>query len=217
MKPGQSLVELGYQNTIGGLQHLTAYPEGFLRFGAATNLELDVIGPQYGTQAVPLAHQAGAFDSGFGAKYEFWHDDSRALAADLLYTLPTGAQIFTAGAPIVTLNVDYAMPISSKLGFASTLGAQSDFATALDGTTTGRFFSALPSVLVSDQWNPRAQVFVEAFAQTRLRPDGGSLFGMDAAMQYLLSPSVEMDVEVGRAVTPVSRLHSIGFGFGTRL
>jgi hypothetical protein len=217
VKPGQNVDELGYQNTVGGVEHLTMYPEGFLRFGAAANLELDLIGPQYGTQAVPLAHQAGAFDSGFGAKYEFWHDDTRALAADFLYTLPTGARTFTAGAPIGTLNIDYSMPISSKLGFASTLGAQSNFATALDGATAGRFFSLLPSALISDQWNPRAQVFLEAFGQTRLRPDGGSLFGMDAAMQYLLTPRLEVDVEAGRAVTPISHVHYIGFGFGTQL
>jgi hypothetical protein len=214
VKREQNIDELGYQNTVGGGQHLAAYPQGFLRFGAATNLEVDLIGPQYGTQTVPLAHQTGAFDSGFGAKYEFWHDDNRALAADVLYTLPTGAQFFTAGAPIVTLNIDYSMPISSKFGFASTLGAQSDFATALDGVTSGRFFSTLPSVLITDQWNPRAQAFVEAFGQTRLRPDGASLFGMDAAVQYLLTPQLEVDVEAGRTVTPVSRLHYIGFGFG---
>jgi hypothetical protein len=191
VKRGQNVDEFGYQNgTVDG-PHQSIYPQGFLRFGAARNLELDIIAP------------AGSLDSGFGAKYEFWHDDTRALAADFLYTVPTGAAAFTAGAPVATLNIDYSMPISSKLGIASTLGGQNARGIA----------SLLPSVLVSDQWNPRAQVFVEAFGQTRLQPDGGSLFGTDAALQYLVTPHLEVDVEAGRTVTTMSRLHYVGFGF----
>ena len=202
VKQREGIAELGYSETAGSGGNLATYPQGFLRFGSARDLELDVIA-------------GGRFDSGFGAKYEFWHDGTHALATDFLYTAPTGAASLTAGGPTQTLNVDYTMPVSSNLSLSSTLGAQSDYASALDGSA-GRFFNLLPSAVLSDQWNPRAQAFVEAYRQTRTRPDGGGLFGMDAAFQYLIAPQLEADIEVGRTVTDVNRSHYVGFGFGVR-
>lgn len=202
VKRGESLFELGYSNASGPRGNVPAYPQGFFRFGTGRGLELDVI-------------EAGRFDSGFGAKYEFWHDGDRALAADFLYTAPTGAAAFSAGAPTQTLNADYTFALSSVLSVASTVGVQSDYAAALDGKSS-RFSSVLPSVVLTDQWNPRAQAFVEGFAQTRTRPDGGSLFGIDAAVQYLLTARLEIDLEAGRSITDVDRSHYVGFGFGAR-
>jgi hypothetical protein len=181
------VAEIGYQNNVGSDTHAPQYPQGFLRFGAARNVELDV------------------FDSGIGAKYEMWHDSKRAFAADFLYTAPTGASGFTAGGSTETLNLDYSMPIRGNFSVASTVGAQS-----------GRFFSLLPSAVVTDQWSPRAQAFIEAFGQTRTSPQGGSLFGMDAAFQYLLARNLEVDVELGRTSSDGARLHYAGFGFGAK-
>lgn len=202
VKPGDTVAELGYANAAGNTGRVAMYPQGLLRFGAAPNLEIDAIA-------------GGGFDSGAGAKYEFWHDGGRALAADLLYTVPTGTASRTAGSATQTLNLDYSFPFSSRFGFATTLGAQSGYAAALNGSG-GRFFSLVPSALVTDQWNPRAQAYIEAYGQTRTRPDGGALFGMDVAVQYLLAPELEIDVETGRTVTDVSRAHYLGFGFGAR-
>lgn len=202
VKPAETLAEFGYANAAGPAGDVPTYPQGFVRFGAVRNLEIDLM-------------DNGHFDSGFGAKYEFWHDGSRALAMDFLYTMPTGSPASTVGAPVETVNVDYTLPLSSVLSVASTVGAQSSYASALDGAN-GRFMSLLPSVVLSDQWNPRAQAYVEAFAQTRIRPDGGRLFGMDAALQYLLTARVEADVEAGSTATDVAHAHFVGFGFGVR-
>lgn len=188
-KPHEFIGEAGWVSTSGS--------SGFLRYGAAPNVEID---------AIP----GGAADSGFGMKYEWWHDGSRALATDFLYTLPTGAAAFSAGAPTETLNVDYAMPVSRVWSFATTVGAQSSYGSG------GRFFSWLPSAVLADQWNPRAQAFVEAYAQTRTRPGGGSQLGLDAAFQYLITPDIELDVETGRTISDVNRSHYAGFGFGAR-
>lgn len=202
VKPGEGLVEAGYSLAAGSDGNLAAYPQGLLRYGGATNAEFDLIG-------------GGRFDSGFGAKYEWWHDAGRAFATDFLYTLPTGSAALSAGGPTQTLNLDYTMPLSPVVSISSTLGAQSDYANALSGKA-GRFFNLLPSVVLSDQWNPRAQAFVEAYAQTRTRPDGGASFGIDAAIQYLIAPQVELDVEAGNSATDMSRSHYAGFGFGVR-
>lgn len=202
VKRGESLFEMGYSNTSGTGGSVAAYPQGFFRFGTGRGLELDAIA-------------GGRSDSGLGAKYEFWHDGSRALAADFLYTAPTGIASLTAGAPTQALNLDYTFPLSSVFSISSTIGAQSSYASALRGTSS-RFVSVLPSVVLADQWNPRAQAFVEGFAQTRTRPDGGALFGIDAAVQYLLAPQFEIDLEAGRTITDVNRSHFAGFGFGAR-
>lgn len=182
------LAEAGWTSNSGS--------SGFLRYGLAPNFEADAIA-------------GGAADSGIGMKYEWWHDGSRALATDFLYTAPTGTAAFSAGAPTETLNLDYAMPLSGNLALATTLGAQSTHNGA-------RFFTWLPSVVVSDQWSPRAQAFVEAFAQSRTRPDGGSQLGLDAAFQYVLTPDIELDIETGRTISDATRSHYIGFGFGAR-
>jgi hypothetical protein len=205
VKPHEQLVEFGYENTTGAGGHAAQYPQGFVRFGIAPRWEFDLIGPAYGAQALHGATTSGFFDSGAGAKYEMWHDSERALAMDFLYTAPTGAHAFTAGSSVETMNLDYTMPIAGKFGFASTLGAQN-----------GRFFSLLPSAIVTDQWSARAQAFIEAFGQTRVSPDGGSLFGMDAAVQYLLAPNLQIDAEVGRTASQGTQLHYAGFGFGVK-
>lgn len=202
VKTGETIVEAGYANAAAENGLIATYPQGFVRFGASNGWEVDAIA-------------GGRFDSGLGAKYEFWHDGSRALATDFLYTAPTGGKAFTAGGPTETLNLDYSMPLSSRFGLASTLGAQSDYAASLDGGSA-RFFSMLPSVVLSDQWNPRAQAFIEAFGQTRTRPDGGAQLGWDAALQYLLVPQLEIDAEIGHTANDVTRSHYVGFGFGAR-
>src|SRR5581483_3613802 len=158
-----AVAELGYANAAGTGGTLATYPQGFIRFGTTRSLELDAIA-------------GGRFDSGFGAKYETWHDGEHALAFDFLYTLPTGSPAYTAGAATQTVNLDYAAPLAGNFTLSSTVGVQSGYAAALDGAS-GRFVSLLPSVAVTDQWSPRAQAFVEAFGQTRTRPDGGALFG----------------------------------------
>lgn len=210
VKRGEGVAELGYQNTVGATTHLGQVPQGFLRYGAAPNFEVDFIGPSYGISATGARRTSGFFDSGFGAKYEAWHDGDRAFAIDLLYTVPSGKTDFSAGAPTQTLNLDYAMPISRIFSFGTTLGLQNSYA-------GGRFFSTLPSALIADQWNARTQAFLEAFAQTKIGPAGGSLFGTDVALQYLLQPALEVDAELGSVVsTPNGRSHYVGIGLGAR-
>jgi hypothetical protein len=193
-KPGERVAEIGYANSAGDGGTLASYPQGFFRFGAASNLEVDAIA-------------GGTADSGFGVKYEWWHDGSHALATDFLYTAPTGSAAQTAGAPTQTLNLDYAWPLRGNFSAAATMGLQENGA---------RFASLLPSAVVAYQWSPRAQAFVEAYGQTRVSTQGGSLFGMDASLQYLLTPDIEIDVESARTISNGTRAHSIGFGFGIR-
>jgi hypothetical protein len=216
VKPRQSLWELGYNNVLqSDGTRVAIYPQGFIRFGAAPQVELNIIGPNYQVQNAAGSVQRGFADSGIGAKYEFFQDESNVAAIDFLYSVPTGAPTFTAGAPIATLNLDYGRSLSPASGFGTTLGVQSSYAQDLSGHSA-RFMSLLPSVSFTTQTNARTQFYAEVYGQTRIRPDGGTLFGIDGGVQYLLTPTVEIDAELGQTVTDLSRAHYIGFGLGLR-
>jgi hypothetical protein len=188
------VVEAGYANQSGG-QPEAVYPQGFIRYGAAPNLELDIAGP------------SGNFDSGFGAKYEFWHNDVAAFGADFLYTMPTGSAAFTNGVPVEALNLDYGTAISSRFGAGTTIGI----------SRNGAQMALLPSVVVTNAFNDRTQLYAEAYGSAPLGSGSGGFFGLNGGVQYLLSPQLEIDAEMGRVVNNVNASHYIGFGFGVRL
>ncbi len=216
VKARESLWELGYVNLAqNDGSHSAAYPQGFIRFGAGKRLEVDVIGPNYVVQNSAGGVTRGYTDSGVGAKYEFFQDASNVAAIDLLYTAPTGAAAFTAGAPVATLNFDYGRSLSPAAGVATTIGVQSSFAQNLGGRAA-RFTSLLPSLVFTIQSDSRTQFYAEAYGQTQIRPDGGTLFGLDGGVQYMLLPNVEIDGELGQTVTDLLRAHYIGFGFGLK-
>ncbi len=172
-----------------------------MRYGLGQGIEVDFIGPAYELQR-PGAQ--GFADSGLGAKWEFAQNVSNSAAIDFLYTAPTGALAFTAGTPTQTLNLDYGTSISSRFGVAATAGVlhMQDLVTLL------------PSVVVTDQYRTGEQLYAEAYGQEMLRPHGGSLFGLDGGVQYVLSPQVVMDLEAGRTVAGQARSHYYGFGLG---
>ena len=217
VKAHESVWELGYnavQQSDG--TRSAVYPQGFIRFGAARGLELDFIGPNYLVQNAAGSITRGFADSGAGAKYEFFHDDADVMAFDLLYLVPSGAPAFTAGAPVATLNFDYGRSLSPAAGFATTIGVLSSFSAAANGASS-RFASLVPSVAFTIQSNPRTQFYTEAFGQTPIRPDGGTLFGLDGGLQFLLAPNLEMDAEFGQTATDVARSRYFGVGLGLRL
>ena len=216
VKPHESVWELGYNNlSLSDGSRAAIYPQGFIRFGAARKLEFDIIGPLYEVQRVGATTQRGFLDMGVGAKYEYFQDDANVAAIDLLYSFPTGAPAFTAGAPLATLNFDYGRSLSLVSGFATTIGVQSSYSQDLNGRGA-RFFSMLPSVAFTTQANPRTQFYAEAYGQTKIRPDGGTLFGINGGLQYLLFPQMEIDAELGQTVTDSIRGHYLGVGLGLR-
>jgi hypothetical protein len=216
VKPHESVWELGYNNlSLSDGSRAAIYPQGFIRFGAARKLEFDIVGPLYAVQRLGATTQRGFLDMGVGAKYEYFQDDANVAAVDFLYAFPTGAPAFTAGAPLATLNFDYGRSLSPVSGFATTIGVQSSYSQNLSGRSA-RFFSMLPSVAFTTQTNPRTQFYAEAYGQTKIRPDGGTLFGINGGIQYMLVPQVEVDAELGSVVTDLARGHYLGVGLGLR-
>lgn len=218
VKTHDIVAEIGYGNeSIRADAPVTSvtYPQGFIRYGLRTNVELDYIGPAYGATSGAGIQQHGWFDSGVGAKYEFFHDKNDVLGADILYTVPSGSPQFTNGGSSATLNLDVSHNLTSTFSLGATLGLTSTAGAGLDGTTA-RYTALLPSAVATEQLGTRAQMYAEAYGATRIRPDGGSRFALDGGVQYLLSPQVEIDVEAGRTVTDIAHSRFIGLGFGFR-
>ncbi len=216
VKPHESVWELGYNNlSLSDGSRAAIYPQGFIRFGTGRKLEFDIIGPLYEVQRLGANTQRGFLDMGVGEKYELFQDESNVAAVGLLYSFPNGAPAFTAGAPLATLNLDYGRSLSPASGFATTIGVQSSYSQDLNGRSA-RFFSMLPSVAFTTQANPRTQFYAEAYGQTRIRPDGGTLFGINGGIQYMLVPQLEIDAELGGVVTDLVRGHYLGVGLGLR-
>ncbi len=205
VKPHEALLELGYQWSLGDVRQQQV-PQGFLRFGSAHDFEWDIIGPAYLGQQTPAAAY-GFADAGVGAKWEIAHDGASATGIDLLLTAPTGAAAFTAGKPTETINLDYSRSLSSRLGIAATAGV----------VHGNGYVAALPSMVLTDQFNSRSQIYGEAFAQTKTSAGGGALFGLDGGVQYVLMPRLELDMELGRTISDSARLHYYGIGVGVRL
>ncbi|MFN2450007.1 MAG: transporter [Candidatus Baltobacteraceae bacterium] len=204
LKPGETLLEAGYQHSSGSAP-FAQLGQGFLRFGVARNLEADAIGPSYVQQLAP-PRASGFADPGAGLKWEFAHGASSAGALDVLLTVPAGSRAFTSGAPTQTVNVDYSASFG-KFGFASTLGV----------VHAAGYDAVLPSVVASNQYNARTQLYLEAFGQSRTGVQTGGLFGFDGGAQYLLTPQLEVDAEFGHTASQSAGAPYVGFGFGVRL
>lgn len=193
VKRNDVLAEFGYANQTDAGGATPAYPQGLIRYGAAPNLELDVLGP------------SGHFDSGAGLKYELRHDASGSEAIDFLYTAPNGAPGYSAGYAVETVNFDAGTSLGGTWSGGITLGYQMGAVSAL-----------LPSAVVVKQFTPSSQAYVEAFGATRTRPGGGWRIGYDAGLQYLLNDRLEVDAEAGTTASDQTHAHYLGFGFGVR-
>lgn len=149
--------------------------------------------PNWEADVAPAGH--GTAQTAYGAKWEASHGAQDALAFDLL-SAPGSA----------TINLDYSRTLSAVLGTGVTVGVQRGASvTAL-----------LPSAVLTAQFNARSQAYAEAFAQMPSGAHAGSLFGVDAGVQYLIAPSVELDLELGRTATGRAKSAYIGTGFGVR-
>ncbi|PZR58460.1 MAG: hypothetical protein DLM50_02965 [Candidatus Meridianibacter frigidus] len=218
VKPHTLLAEAGYAveiNTGSTPAINTTYPQTFSRFGFRKNLELDVLGPAFDQTSSGGTTTSGSSDSGVGIKYEFYHDDKNVAALDGLVTFPTGSGAYTAGGPGETINLDASHAITDHLGAGVTIGFASLAGTTLAGEQR-RFWTVLPSAVLTYNWASRYQTYFEYYAQTRLRPDGGQRHAIDGGLQFLATPSLEIDFEAGHTQTDFAQSHYYGFGLGVK-
>jgi hypothetical protein len=215
-KRGTAVLEMGYQHQWNADSTTRdQFGQGFLRFGVAPQLELDVIGPNGIAQRGPSSDAFGFADSGIGFKYELLAAAQWQLGVDGLYTTPNGARALTAGNSTLTTNFDAVYQLTKTTSFASTLSFAAAGGFGVSGEHA-RYGTFMPSCLVLQQFDSSTQAYVEYVNVSRTAPDLGVSSFLDAGLQQLVGTKVELDVEYGHSLSGATaqRFNYIGAGLG---
>lgn len=206
VKKGTAVFELGYQNQVNGTATngsvVSQVPQNFLRVGAATRFELDVVGPNYvATRTYPnpseLTH--GVTDSGLGFKYELPPSARWTLAFDGIYTGPNGSPFLTAGSATLTGNFDASFALSPSTAIGTTLALSSTG--AYENAIRTRYGVTEPSLVLTTEIPHYYQFYAEYVFVSKVGPNDGGRAFTDFGVQKLLGTRTEIDVEYGHAFT----------------
>lgn len=217
--PRTVVFEEGYQlERQGSGQTLTQYPQSFIRIGVAQRLELDAIGPSYNRVAGNGSSTAGFQDSGIGFKYELAPKGDCTIGFDGLYTSPNGSSAFTNGGYTAAANGDLACSLTSSFGIATTQEFGTVSGARADGTF-GRYLLWTPSIVATEQFAGGNQLYFEYVYQSKIAPDAGGRAFLDYGIQHLIGSHVEVDAEMGHALTgnAAQTFNYVGVGFGVQL
>jgi hypothetical protein len=205
---GTAVFELGYQNQVNGTAAdgsvQSQVPQNFLRIGAARNLELDVIGPNYVAVRAfapgkPGTVMHGVTDSGLGFKYELSPTGRWLFAFDGLYTGPNGSPFLTAGSATLTGNFDASYSLSRATAIGTTIAVSSTG--QLNGNARTQYGVTMPSVVLTSQIPNYYQFYAEYVFVSKVAPNAGGRAFTDFGVQKLLGSRTEIDVEYGHAFT----------------
>ena len=223
---GTAVFELGYQNQVNGTPTdgsvQTQLPQNFLRIGAATRFELDVIGPNYvGLRTYapgsPGSVSHGVTDSGLGFKYQLPPQRHWSVAFDGLYTGPNGSPFLTAGSATITGNLDASYSLSPATSVGTTIGVSSTGQYA--GGVRTQYGVTAPSFVATTQIPNYYQFYAEYVFVSKIAADAGGRAFTDFGVQKLLGTRTEIDVEYGHAFTgdPALRFDYVGVGLVQQL
>jgi Putative MetA-pathway of phenol degradation len=192
----QVVLEFGAQRSSNrDGSHGFNVPEAEFRFGIPGNNELVLLPSNYTRQAGSGAVISGPGATVVGIKHELGYTANWLGAVESLVTLPSGNAFFGSAGAGVAVNGIVTYSPTSTTGLAMMLGVSSQTLSPHDGG--GRYASVNPDFVAT--WSPRerVQLYAEVYGQSRTGPDQGSGWNADGGVQYLLTPSVEVDAEIG--------------------
>jgi len=133
-----------------------------------------------------------------------------------LFTLPTGSAAFGSQGLGVTLNGMVSYALSEHVGLTLQLGITSQTDPELAGG--GRFTAFVSNFVAAWQPTERLQFFGEIYGQSSTGPGKGAGYNADGGIQFLITPSWEVDLEGGvRLVGDLGGFsHYFGVGTGFR-
>jgi hypothetical protein len=218
---GTAVFELGYQNEVRGKPDKgsvqSQVPQNFLRLGAASRFEIDVIGPNYeGVRTYapesPGTTLHGVTDSGLGFKYELPPMGRWTVAFDGLYTGPNGSPSVTAGDATLTSNLDASFSMSPATSIGTTIAVSSTG--GFSGNLHTGYGVTMPSIVLTTQIPHYYQFYTEYVLVSKIGPHLGDRAFTDFGVQKLLGTRTEIDIEYGHAFTgiPVLGFNYIGCG-----
>lgn len=216
--PDQHVVlELGAQrasNRDGS--HGFNLPEAEFRFGIPGNNELVLLPPNYITQSGGGPSRSGPSAAVLGIKHELGYSGKWLGAVESLVTLPTGSADFGSAGAGVAFNGIVNYSPTSNTGLSMMLGVSSQ--TVSPSAGGGRYTSVNPDFVAT--WSPidKWQLYAEAYGQSSTGPGQGMGWNADGGVQYLLTPDVEIDAEIGvrLAGNLVGFRNYVGVGLGLK-
>ncbi len=208
----------------GGAQRSTSryggwsvnFPEAVVRAGFGDRNELVIAGPNYYRLDGTNPYVAGFGAAIVGLKHELGYTDQWLGAVEALATLPSGSTAFGSPSLGAAVNGVVSYSVSENVGLSLMLGVSSQ---ALSGASGGsRYVSVNPDFVAT--WSPKdgVQLFGEVYGQSRTGPGEGPGWNADSGIQFLVSPNIVVDVEVGtRLAGNLGGFgHYYGAGFGVR-
>ena len=201
---GRVVIEMGFQhaNVRGeGGGTTDTYPQAVARIGLPGRNEFVFLPPNYNRQRTGSSADHVTQDTSglsaitFGLKHELGYTRYWLGSVEALFTLPSGGTAFGSRGLGVAFNGIAAYALSDDVGLSVELGLSSQTAATLTG---GERFTALISNFVAT-WQPRErlQFYGEVFGQSSTGPGEGAGYNADAGIQYLITPSFEVDLEGG--------------------
>jgi len=195
---GHVILETDFQHTYLRAPGGTAdnYPEAELRIGLPGNYEFVFLPPNYNHQRARYSSASSGLSTiTTGIKHEIGYNTKWLGAVEALFTLPSGGTAFGSRGLGAAFNGILTYSLTAVIGLSLQIGVSSQTEPELAG---GRRFTSLTSDLVATwQPTPKLEFYDEIFGQTNTGPGEGASYNMDGGIQYLITPSWEVDAEEG--------------------
>ena len=218
---GRVVLELGFQHADlrgEGGGNANNYPQAVFRTGLPFRSELVILAPNYTHQETRGSDSQSEAVSGYsavtiGIKHSVGYTGFTSGAVEVLFTLPTGGSAFGSHELGVAFNGIAAYSLTEQTGLSLQLGVSSQ--TDPESSGGGRFTSFISNLVATWQPTDRLQFYGEIFGQTSTGHGQGSGYNADAGVQYLLTPSWEVDLAGGLRLTGDLGGYTHYFGAGT--
>ncbi|MGH8311928.1 MAG: transporter [Gammaproteobacteria bacterium] len=143
---------------------------------------------------------SGASASVVGLKHEFGYNEQWLWAGEALITLPSGSPDFGSAATGYAINGIVSDSLTPVFSLTFMLGVTHLAAPAT--VHAGAYYWSLnPDLVATGQIAEHWQLYAEVYGQSHTGPGQGSGYNADGGIQYLLTPNVELDAELGRRLS----------------
>lgn len=204
---GQTLLEAGVARYVSNdtSGYSFGYPQLELRFGLPANNELVLLPPNVNRTVTSVPGGGNRIVSGgsasvVGLKHEFGYNAQWLWAGETLVTLPSGSPDFGSAATGYAVNGIINDTLTSIFSLTLMLGVTHLAAPA--SVQAGAYYWSLnPDLVASWQTSESFQLYAEVYGQSHTGPGQGSGYNADGGIQYLLTPNIELDAEIGKRLS----------------
>lgn len=221
VKTGQALLEAGVARYVpnNGGGYALGYPQLELRIGLPADNELVWLPPNLNRVSTPVPMGANQTSSGgsasvIGLKHQFGYQGVWLWAGETLVTLPSGSPDFGSAATGFALNGIVGYNLTPDFALTMMFGV-AHLAAPANLRAGAYYWSLNPDFVTTWQIAECWQLYAEVYGQSHTGPAQGSGYNADGGIQYLVTPDVELDAEIGQRLSGNlgGWSHYMGVGF----